>query len=121
MNRFSNFNDSLFIICKRLKLKSEIENDSIKYGPIKSKFFLPGFLPIYASIPDSFKEVFEDDYQNMKDNTFWIANGVLDANIQLLAKDLKLVAKSCNDFKFFEENLNYVPKLFKMVYEKTSL
>ena len=118
MTRFSYLNDNLSIICKRLKLKSEIEDNSFKYGQIRSKFFLPGFLPIYALIPDSFKEVFEDDYQNMKDNTFWFANGVLNANTQLFAKDLELAALSCNNFEFFKENLNNLPKLFNMINEK---
>ena len=112
---FFNLEDNLSIICKRLKLKSEIEDSSYKNGKIKSKFFLPGFLPIYASIPDSFKEVFEDDYLNMKNNTFCLANGVLNSNIQLLAKDLKLAVQSNNNFDFIRESLSNMPKIIKII------
>ena len=117
---YNQLDQSMMIICKRLKLKSEIEDNSNKYGKITSKFFLPGFLPVFASIPDPFIKVFEDDYINMRENTFGLVKGSLIVNPQLLAKDLKQGVLSNNNFEYLKQTLSFIPKAFEVIVKESS-
>ena len=80
----------MIIFYKRLKLKSEIEDSSLKHRKIKAAFFLPAFLPIYGIIPDIYIRTFEENYWYNKETSFACTNSFLSVNAKLLFRDLEL-------------------------------
>ena len=115
LNRYDKIEDSCFIICKRLKLKWEESQWSYNYKDIKSKFFLPGFLPIYATIPEAFKRTFEDDFEQMRNKTFKLVNEKLSVDTDLLIKDLTAGLKSLNNSRYYSEIVSKIPSILKIL------
>ena len=115
LNRIYEFENCCFIICKRLKLKWEKSQPGYNYKEIKSKFFLPGFLPIYATIPEAFKRTFEDDYEQMRDKAFKLVNGKLSADIDLFTKYLTASLKTLNNSRYMSEIVSKFPLILKIL------
>ena len=115
INRFGEIENCCFIIWKRLKLKWEKSQSGYNYKNIKSKFFLPGFLPIYATIPGAFKRTFEDDFEQMRDKAIKLVNGKLSADIDLLTKDLTEELKSLNNSRYLSEIVSKFPSILKIL------
>ena len=76
-----------------MKLKSETESPQILYSDMISKFFLPGFLPIYAIIPEPFIQHFESKLTKIKDSIFTLDKGILSLDKEFLIKDVMAAAK----------------------------
>ena len=81
-----------------MKLKKD-NSDSTYKQKLKSRFFLPGFLPIYATIPENFKQIFEDNFEVKRDSLYTIINGKLNANKQFHVDQLIIQLKLENNMK----------------------
>ena len=94
-----------------MRLKND-NSDSRYKQKLKSKFFLPGFLPIYATIPQRFKQFFEDNFENKRDSLYSINNGKLNVNKEFEVDQLIIQLKLENNMA---KIVNYISNILKTI------
>ena len=102
--------NSCVIWFKRLNLKKD-NSDSTYKQKLISRFFLPGFLPIYATIPKIFKQNFEDNFEVKRDSLNSIVNGKLNINKEFVIDQLIAQLEVDNNMKFTINNFSNIIKI----------